>query len=227
MDLGGPSITEDELELFYSLDTGTGLASFVVTKRESVSAAFPAASPVPGVSGCSTPFGTMDVSDDGLRLYYACWADSSAPVSVEFADRPDRASAFTPKGTVAMLGGSPAIDSLELVLYSSGLSGGAPLMAERESPLDEFGEATEIPGLATSTLVTPDASPDGLQLFGAQTGILGFVSRPNVDAPFGAFTPVPGLPDNSGAPAISADCRSLYFVARTPSGARAIYVAKR
>src|SRR5690606_17852005 len=76
MDLGGPSIPANELELYYSLDTGNGVASFVVARRTSSDGAFTAAAPVPGIGdACTTPFGTMDITDDGLRIYYACWSD--------------------------------------------------------------------------------------------------------------------------------------------------------
>jgi hypothetical protein len=227
MDLGGPSITADELELFYSLDTGAGLATFVVTKRAAVTDAFPAAAAVPGLAGCSTPFGTMDISDDGLRLYYACWSDAAAMVSVEFADRTDRESAFEARGVLATMGGSPAIDSAELTLYSGGLNGGSPIMAERDIPSGAFGDAQGVPGLATSTLGTPDLSPDGLVLFGAQAGMLGFVTRADVTSPFGSFSPLPGIAANSGAPSISADCRTLYFAGRTNSGGRGVFAARR
>lgn len=227
MDLGGPTITADELELFYSLDNGSGMASFVVAKRETELDAFSAGSPVLGLSGCPTPLGTMDVSHDGLRLYYACWSDGAAEVTVTLADRTDRLGEFTVQSAIGTAGGSPAVDRAELILYSSGLNGRAPLRALRGQLSEDFAAAEGIEGLENSTLSTPAPSPDGLALYGAQAGALVVATRPDPASAFGAAKAIPGLPTNAGAPVLTADCRTLYFVARTETGGRGIYAATR
>ena len=84
-----------------------------------------------------------------------------------------------------------------------------------------FGDGTDIPGLEAALLLAPDISPDGLSLYGNDGGIAVAV-RSTVDAPFAAPTllyPNPTTRTALGAPELSRDCRTLFFIEQVSADA--------
>lgn len=227
LDFSGISITGDERELVFVMDTGNGYATPVITTRASAQGSFPPAEAIGGVAACTTTYGAVDISDDGLRLYHSCSADLATLSEVHLAERSDREEPFEDRGVVASMGSSVAVASDELSIYSSGLGNGPPLVAVRATPGAAFGEASAIPGLEDSALTTPDLSSDGLVLFGRENGELGYYTRETSGSDFTTFTVLGELPDTPGSPVISADCRSLYFVAFNEQGERSVFVMRR
>jgi hypothetical protein len=76
-----------------------------------------------------------------------------------------------------------------------------------------------VAGVESVLLVAPDLAPDGLTLYGAAGGNeLGFVRRRSGAEPFADFEAIAvGQLTAAGAPEISADCRTLYFVGIEPA----------
>ena len=73
-----------------------------------------------------------------------------------------------------------------------------------------------VPGLESTDVTAPEPSPDELGLFGSESARIVLASRASTDTAFGPPVPVLSPPDGTGllgAPELSADCRSLYYVA--------------
>jgi hypothetical protein len=101
----------------------------------------------------------------------------------------------------------------ELNLFASSPTIAGPFIYQRANVTDVFSAGTTVPGLENVPLVTPEPGPDGLTLFGAMSGNLVVAKRNGA----GAFTTPeivvrPASEGFLGSPAISGDCRSLYFV---------------
>lgn len=212
----GPAVTGDELELYYA-ETVSGVGTrFMRSVRSSRSEPFLPGSPVDELTALcaneSSTLYTLDLSHDGLRAYVTCGPIGS-PNPVYFAERADRSSPFQARGTRGQAGTSVVVDPTELTLYSSGLDRGVPLMATRASLDEPFGVLSEVPGFSGRVLLSPDISPDGLALYGAQSNRLGVATRPSTSLPFDVFAELEqGSLTAAGAPEISADCRTLYFL---------------
>jgi hypothetical protein len=238
-------VTADDLELFHSSGE-----QIVVRKRASKAEAFSEPAPVveyaalcPGVElELLNP--SLDISADGLRLYFVC-IDTEGPLGL--AERPNRDSAFViAADPIGNAGASVSISADELTLYSATAndSGALVLRSERASTAEDFGPAVRIEELA-SEFRHPEISADGLSLFGLAPG----APVPSIGAPTWflvvATRPAPGAtfsqPMTSGLPAaatgysdyspsVSGDCSSLYFtrVADPPTTfAAAVSVATR
>jgi hypothetical protein len=164
---------------------------------------------------------SIDVSPDGLRLYAACAsADATALQTLRVAERPSRAAPFVvAAGSLGSTEPLIGISQDELTLFASDLNV-ASLVARSRSSLDgPFGESQTL--LATE-FRNPEPTADGLGLYGAVSTAsvlqsqLVFASRASTAAPFSAPSaeglPQAGEMEFDASPAISADCRTLYFL---------------
>lgn len=223
--LGSPTLSPDELELIYARKP-TGQIEFRRSLRTSTSAAFPIGSPIPALDAACQPGDdrSVDLSRDGLRAYVACYAATGTPVgpaTLHVAQRTAVGQDFTLLAGTSMIAPSAAISADELTLYTSsdvnpGLA--PPRQYTRGALEDVFGSAADIPGLETLNVSAPDPSPDGLALYGGLNGGVVVSARPSVDMPFSApmtlVAPTAAL-EQLGAPELSHDCRSLYYISQT------------
>jgi hypothetical protein len=224
------SPTADELDLFY-VHTDRSMPTppkVVVRHRASKSAPFASPVELPELGTLCTASQSMflDASEDGLRLYFTCADDSPMPTTVPLrvAHRSDKSSPFMLEAmSLGMVGRSIALGADELVAYASPFAMDAPsgdLAYTRSSTTASFGAGVSLTGIS-AMFRTPEPSHDGLLLFGTvamgSTSSLAVASRASVGANFSAPS-MAGLParpagvDVDSSPAISADCRTLYFV---------------
>jgi hypothetical protein len=239
------SITEDELELFYVDVLSTEERLINVLSRSTKDAAFPTTGTrVPELqAGCAPgDYPTIDVSNDGLRMYFAC-LDESSPLRL--ATRASRSATWTvapePIGTVAdSIGVSD--DELTAVAVVDLSGAPRPVLYQRASRSEPFGSAQEIP-LITVSFRNPDLVGNR-HLFGI-TSITGELERLVVStlteaSPLSYSAPtMEGLPAPSAAaassasdytPTVTPDCRTIYFLRllRLAEGAQwTIEVAER
>lgn len=238
------SPTGDELELFYfTYDPNSASRQLARRARDTRAAAFGPRLDIPELANLcgSQDISSLEISDDGLRLYVSC-AEEAAAMAVSstlyVAQRASRSAAFVPgEQTLGTVNLSIGIARDELTLYSVT---DAPQLTvqERSSITEAFGSPTSVAG-ADVEFRTPEPSPDGLSLFGvvsdaASGGRISVMTRASQTAPFASPTTegMPTAPAGQGAgdgsPAISADCRTLYFVRLPEVGSKwSVYVARR
>jgi hypothetical protein len=254
------SVTGDDLELFYEVESDAAGPRVEMRKRSSRTAPFGEPEEVTGelLSICSGTNGpSLDVSDDGLRLYLTCvdtQGDSIVPGPIRVAERPSRtSSAFTLRTDSVGFGGvSISVSADELTAFWSDYgdrSAPKPVTATRPALQDSFGAPLPPAGAENDTLRHPEISSDLRYLFGALdvgTGLSRLVmyTRPSPGVAFGApgsqglptpplVTDDPGTATVEGvedlSPTLSADCRSLYFLRYTHGEARRfdVYGARR
>lgn len=238
--LASPTVSPDELEIFYSISTDSTNWSFRRSSRSSTGVAFGDGVPVPELDAAcpdSALSRNMDLSQDGLTAYFVCYMEGQTPIqgALRVARRQALGAPFvldaTSYGTV---GPSVSIGPGELVLYSTALTNSAPpLVYTRASTSAPFGSGTPVPGLESVNLVTPDPSPDGLSLVGALNSSVVTVTRSAPNGPFGPSAPLLSPSANTdvfGSPDIAPSCRSLYFIYLdevTNPSANSIRVASR
>jgi hypothetical protein len=243
--LGTPSLTADELEMYYvESDPAVPRTADRVARRTRAAKTdpFSESSPLPEPpEPCDSEFEVMsiDVSEDGLRLYFVC-TDTSSSLSagtLRVAERPDRSSPFAVSDDeLGRVGRSIALSADELTLFSMRTTTNwiGPDVYQRDSIDEPFGAPVATPGLDVE-LGWPDPSHDLLELYGTQTvgtsQPLLVARRSSSASPFSA--PVSeGLPPvgagfYAGAN-ISADCRSLYLLqVSSTGGPRSMVVARR
>jgi hypothetical protein len=216
------SITDDELELYYT-------NQFIwVQRRAARTDPFGAASEVTELSPvCSgaTATGSVDVTGDGLRLYFTC-GETVGPI--QLATRADRSAPFTldpnPVGTAET---SISVSSDELTLFSVINNGenAQALIHTRATTSEPFGPGSPIPGI-NQPFRFPELSADGSTLFGsiAPTPRLWRLARATRDPATGSFsTPTadglpapPNVPDDAYiqgdyTPTVGGGCRAVYF----------------
>jgi hypothetical protein len=221
------SITSDELELFF-VDVRSDPVShnISVLKRSSKSAAFSGPTVVSELqAACAAEdYPALDVSDDGLRIYFTC-LDGPAPL--RFATRASRSAAWVvdaePIGTV---GDSITVSGDELTAVGVRDLGSDPRPEAhtRATPEGSFGAALAVAGVAES-FRNPDLSFDGRMLFGVvdQSGADARIAFVSLDGALGATAApstagMPQAPAGSTAssvsdytPTLTPDCRSIYF----------------
>jgi hypothetical protein len=239
------SITEDELELFYvdALSPEENLIS--VLSRSTRDAAFPTTGTrIPELQAACAPgdYPTLDVSNDGLRMYFIC-LDESSPLRL--ATRASRSATWTvapePIGTVAdSIGVSD--DELTAVAVVDLSEAPRPVLYRRASRSEPFGSAQDIP-LITGSFRNPDLV-GSRHLFGIISSSAGpdrlVVSTLTDASPLSYSAPTTdGMPAPSAAaasttydytPTVTPDCRRIYFLRQVRSGATAqwtIEVAER
>jgi hypothetical protein len=227
---GSPAITGDELELAYARDDGSGTQSqqLALSSRGSKQEVFPVGRTLDELEAkCTAPgWRSIDLTADGLRVYFSCGTGQTGTAPFLFADRPDRKSPFVVRGEVATLECCPSVDPSELHAYAStDLQGQArPAVASRQSLDAPFGPAEAVLGLENGTLRSPDLAPDQKTLYGSVLATMGTMTqhialhrRKTPDQPFGpeeaVLAPSPFL--QTGAPDVTADCRALYIGAAT------------
>ncbi len=222
------SVTADELEVFYvHVNPTANTHDIAVLKRTSKSTAFSGATVVSELQAtCAAEnYPSLDVSDDGLRMYFTC-LDGPAPL--RFATRASRSAAWVvdadPIGTV---GDSITVsgDELTAVAVRDLSMNARPDAYVRASLPEGFGAATAVGGV-DETFLNPDLSYDGRVLFGAIRAAEGYrISFVSLDDDLAAMAlpstvgmpaPPPGamLVDDY-SPTFTPDCRSIYFLRST------------
>lgn len=223
--LASPALSPDALTLFYTRISG-GQIGFRASTRASRTSVFPAGSPVPELdAACQTDEGrTVDLSSDGLRAYVACYSATAEPLgaaTLTVAERVSLTAPFALRSGTIQVGPGAAISKDELRLYtSSDVNAGfkPPRLFVRANTQEPFGAGTAIPGLEDVNLTAPDPAPDGLTLFGGLMSNVVVTTSASADAPFATPTVLFAPADATqqlGAPEISQDCRSLFFVRQT------------
>lgn len=234
-DLGSSlSVTADELEIFYvHVNPTANTHDIAVLKRTAKSAAFSGPSVVSELQAACAfeDYPALDVSDDGLRMYFTC-LDGPAPL--RFATRASRSAAWVvdadPIGTV---GDSITVsgDELTAVGVRNLDSDARPDVHIRASVTQAFGVPIAVAGV-DEIFSNPDLSYDGRVLFGVirppEGARLSFVplgddlvataapSRVGMPAP---ATPPSGTVVDDYTPTLTPDCRSIYFLRSAgPSG---------
>ncbi len=219
----GLTLGPDELELIYSAGmTGETTQRFFSARRASKADAFSDPTPLPELdAACTSPDETRsgDLSFDGLRLYFTCYTSAQPAVTpLRIARRENLDAPFVvdpePLGTVF---GGPTVTRDELELFSA-LSLMPAAHYQRDDVNEPFGEGDLAAGLEMLTLATPEIAPNGLDLFVSQTTTassygLSMARRGAPGEPFGPAGPIIAETPNEvfGSPAISNDCRSLYY----------------
>ncbi len=173
------TVTGDDLELFYE-ERRDGAAHVMVMKRSDRNAAFGAATELDSsIWSWCTPVEdpSLDVSDDGLRLYLTC-VDTDTPngdggytsSAIRVADRPTRAAEFSLNPTAFGIGNvSLSVSQDELTAFWSDFSESVTprsVMATRASKTEPFGSLVPIPGLQDNVR-NPELANDALHLFGS------------------------------------------------------------
>jgi hypothetical protein len=232
----------DGLEFYYARqatdrsldDSGTRLPT--LRKRPTTEAAF--GEPVVlselatacEVARPGTSLGALDISRDGLRLYIGCSAfiyeeGASGPLLV--VEREHLGAEFTPPASIiGEVGISLGLTRDELTAYGTTLdpSVRGVLRYKRNSINDSFGPGEIAPG--EITMINPEPTPEGGELWGAVAvpgstrRQLAFSAWQEAAGQYGppteiALTPPAGSSDYS--PALSSDCRTLYFARHTTS----------
>jgi hypothetical protein len=216
-----PAVTGDEYEIFFVQGNVGGGGYFFVSARTDTSTLFGARRGLPELdalcTGSTNAYRSIDVSDDGLRVYVACGGQLLA------AHRADRlpTTMFVSDGVVAMpVSPLPTVVAGELVLYDDDGTTMTMSRATRSSTSVPFGTAMTIAELSGMTLTAPDLTPDGLMIMGddrnssgeyaifaytraTPSGVFDIASRSMVNLPGTAQT---------AQPEVSPSCRSLYYV---------------
>ncbi len=240
---GALAVTADDLELFHSSGE-----QFVVRTRTAKTDVFSEPAPVFTYAAlCPSVDPTLinpsiDISGDGLRVYFTC-IDEEGPLGL--AERPDRASAFViAPDSIGNAGASISISADELTVYSATTNGVGSLLlrSERASTSEDFGPAVRVEEIA-SEFRHPEISADGLSLFGLGPGeptaggqdtwFLVVATRQTAGGTFSQPTTA-GLPAQAAdasdySPSVSGDCSSLYFLRLANMGtyAATVNVASR
>jgi len=244
--MGTPSLTSDELTMFY-IDSDSTMAEsedrVVYRTRAALNAPFSAIVPVPelfDVCDNTVTLFSIHVSRDGKRLYWVCTdrGTLSSAADLHMATRADSMSPFQiAEGTFGRVGRSFSLSADELTLVSNSTSASAigPEIFRRSTPDAKFG--TPMPALDVHvSLGWPELGPDGLSLYGVLEEQNAFrqiagARRSSMTASFTGLTNMglPVAPSETvyAGPTFSADCRRMYWVAVRPMLPRAMYVARR
>jgi hypothetical protein len=222
------SVTSDELELFYvDVRSDPESHNISVLKRSSKSGAFSGSTVVSELQAtCAAEnYPALDVSDDGLRMYFTC-LDGPAPLRL--ATRTSRSAAWVvdadPIGTV---GDSITVSGDELTAVGVRDLGSDPRpdAYTRATTEGAFGSASAVTGVDES-FRNPDLSFDGRTLFGVvgPSGAAARIAFVSLDAALDASAapstagmpePPPGSTANTVSdytPTVTPDCRSIYFL---------------
>lgn len=234
------SPTRDGLEFFYAreaLDTSldnSGQRRFAMRARASRDD--PYSDPIPltyldDVCDAAEP-GTepsaLDVSGDALRLYIGCNAlGTGEPYfgPLLLATRPNRTSRFEVQAEpIGLAGISLGLTKDELEGFGSSLDPAVPqiLHYTRSSMNEAFSGGVPVAG--GIELLNPEPAPDGLFMLGVQNGStrrIAWSVRAGKGFPFSEPStdgmPLPGEGTQDYSPALTANCREIYFL-RTVMG---------
>lgn len=245
--LNSPSITADELSMYYletpaaeELDEATTLERRVV-RRERTSLSEPFSEPTvhaefDGACEPTARLDTIQVSRDGLRLYWMC-APLDGPLEgdLRMASRPNQSAPF--ELSTLSLGPTSfqfnvSIDELSLLSFSSPDDPDI-LLSRRDSREEPFSDPVTVVDAAAG-LQWPDLGPDNTTLVGTRISAaihrVVVATRSSDLGTFETFTNE-GMPATANGPdlgpTLSNDCKRLYFVGFLPYLVRGIYVAER
>jgi hypothetical protein len=231
-----PAIARGERVLYYLHVEGT-VASIRRTERSSPSEPFDAGETDEDLSSACEPGyepTSIDVSWDEQRAYVGCTGVSGSPTFVVELVAGASSGGWDSLGPIATLGGSAAIARDGLTLYSTGIpESGGPLWAHRDELDAGFGAAELVPGIAGVLFRTPCPGPDDKSLFGyimeGSPYAVGYYLRPDEASPYDEFIQIPTGFTVSGAPDVTADCRTLYLAAVPEDGGTdaQLYVMRR
>jgi hypothetical protein len=178
---------------------------------------------------------TGELTRDGLRFYFTCYIDfEDEPNAIRLARRPSVDAPFVVDSTTYGVARSGlALDTDELTVFTSGSTeGSAPFARRRTTTADPFGDESPLTGL--DGWVTLTLSSDGRQLYGAsyteadRRSLLGATRSGPTE--FAAPTVVRTFAEPVyvfGSPAISADCRTLYYVSVTEEPVYGLMLMRR
>lgn len=218
------SVTGDDLELFYEVP-GDALGVMVRTRAQRDAPFGEAKEIAPAVFDfCPPEEGpSIDISDDGLRLYMTCVNtivanpdDPFEPAPIHVADRTSRSTLdFVRRPQPIGMGGiSISVSADELAAFWSDYtdtSNPTVLSGTRSSLSGAFGAGTEPLGLDQAVLRHPELSTDGLHLFGSlKTGTLTSIvmyTRASLGSAFGnpsseGLPVTPVIPDDPNTPTV-------------------------
>lgn len=238
--LGGLTLGADELELIYEASPMEDAAThqFRRSTRESKDDVF-----LPGEQlamlddACPAPtlLRSGELSNDGLRFYFGCYqALTDEPQPIRVARRATRDAAFVVDSEEFGTSHSGlALDADELMIVTSPSTKGGPLFARtRALTSDVFGPEITLIGL--DGLITPDLSSDGRHLFASRYTDVNQNSLVTAERTgplaFSTALTIRQLEDPVmvvGSAAISADCRSLYYVSVTTDREYSVMVMRR
>ena len=239
MRLGSLTLRADELELIYEdrpMDE-TAPHHYRRSLRASKDELFPPGEELAVLdAACDDPTWTRsgDLSNDGLRLYFACYETLAAePQPIRVARRKTLDAPFVlDEATYGTSRSGIAIDSDELMIVTSPSVEAGPLYAHtRATTSDVFGPELTLVGL--DGLLTPDLSSDGQHLFASRYTDVNRNSLVTADrtgpTTFSTALTIRQLDEVEvvGSPSISADCRSLYYVSVVAGPEFSIMVLRR
>lgn len=234
VEIASPTLSPDELELFYSSkEPSLTEWHFRRSVRTDKTVEFAEGAVLPELdAACATADQdrSVDLSRDGLRAYVGCYLLNMSP-PLEGPLRVARRTAIgapwvLDPSTGPRVGPSVSVSTNELELYSTTKSRpGPPLLYTRTSTSTSFGDGAWVPGLESVNMETLDSSPDDLSVLGLLQFGIAIASRSAPSGPFGsATTLIAGTPtDTVGAPELSADCRSLYYIHVVSDTSPAVY----
>ncbi len=222
-ELGGVTLSPDELELFYSSITPAAVdgSHFYRSTRASKADVFMLGTTVPELDAAceSGQRRTMDLSHDGLRAYLVCVPPEGPAYggSLRIADRPSLGAPFVLRTmTYGEIGNSPSISRDELTLYTTQPDGSYDYIQryERGTTSEAFGPAEDLSLGSFDFPSSPDIGPDDLSLYFGMNTTVGVATRASTEADFGVATELFTIasPSAGGSPEISRDCRSLYYI---------------
>ncbi len=169
-----PSLSEDELELFFTSDRESPSCLYDV-RRPSPDAAWGV--PVRQSALCAGgPIGGPHLSDDGLRLYYNTKEDAFDEGTIYVASRASRDEPFTTGVPVGGLptghSGFPWLSADELTLYFERSEPGylQGNVATRSSVESDFGGVQPVANMASAEISDIALTPDARELFFARNG---------------------------------------------------------
>jgi hypothetical protein len=219
------TLSPDELELIYNADIlGGSNPALYSARRASKTDMFSNPVGLPELdAACTSPIHTRsgDLSFDGLTFYFACYLSTERkPTPLRVARRTSLDAPFVlePEPIGELIAG-PSVSRDELELFSA-LADVPAMRLGRDDISEPFGPAEPVAGFEMLALATPDIAANGRDIFVSQTTTGGSsygIARATRSGPGAAFGPLEWvLPENPDeafrSPAISNDCRSLYYV---------------
>jgi hypothetical protein len=219
--LTSPTITGDELELFYVVGPGDDEHPYVA-RRQSTQDTFEPGSLVVELDVCTNSV-NLDVSQDGLRMYLACTDDLSADGDLLLFERSTRSDAFALSGAIGRAGLSVSLSDDELTLFYAPRVVGGMRRATRASRADDFSAPAPVSEFSSLAFYAPDLASDDLSLYGATEDEIAVSTLSASSGQFSAPIVIVDDSETSGAPAITQDCRKMYYIGISTSTVPAIW----
>jgi WD40 repeat protein len=235
------TLTGDMLEMYFESDRETsGQSDIYVSRRATINDTW---SLPAKVSELSTSYheGSMDISADGLTMYFASNRPPSTSMDVLVTKRADRSSPWSAPEVVASLSGSEndydAQPWTDTVLYlgsarGPAMGGSDVFRSTRASAAGAWGTPMPVPGLSTSMY-------EG-EAFADATGAIWFTgngagdddiyrAEPNGDGTFKTPQVVMEIcgPNVENDPWLSPDGHTIYFTSDRNGSSLDIYMATR